>query len=357
MKILHVITTVADSGGAEKLMEELLPGLKREGLDISCLVFNGFDSKNRKTLENSGIKVYELSHNTQYYNPVKIIKLIPFVRKFNVIHTHNTPAVILTAIANLFGSATLVTTVHNTDFKLRHFWLGRIFDKWVHKRYNTIICCSKKAEESLLKVYPVFKSNTITINNGVNLTRFIEAIPNEPIKGFNGKSIVMVAWFRKQKDHKTAISSLQHLPTSFHLFLVGDGDTKEECIRFSIELKLEDRVHFLGLRTDVPAILKSSDYIVLASHYEGLSLSSVEGMAAGKPFIASDVSGLREVVSGAGVLFPEGNAKELAAAIIRLDSNSALYREVSDRCVQRAMQYDIVNMINGYKSVYQQIDN
>ena len=111
----------------------------------------------------------------------------------------------------------------------------------------------------------------------------------------------------------------------------------------------------MGLRTDVPEILKAADYIVLSSHYEGLSLSSVEGMAAGKPFIASDVSGLREVVGGAGILFLEGDAISFASAIIRLNEDSALYKDVSEKCAQRAMEYDISNMINGYKNVYQKL--
>ena len=118
---------------------------------------------------------------------------------------------------------------------------------------------------------------------------------------------------------------------------------------------MKERVHFLGLRTDVPSVLKAADYIVLASHYEGLSLSSVEGMAAGKPFIASDVPGLREVVGGAGLLFQEENAEELAEKILELDNNQTLYHEVADRCHQRAMQYDISSMIKGYKKVYDQL--
>ena len=108
----------------------------------------------------------------------------------------------------------------------------------------------------------------------------------------------------------------------------------------------------MGLRTDVPSILKSADYIVLSSHYEGLSLSSVEGMAAGRPFIASDVNGLREIVGGAGLLFPDGNAEQLANCIMELDKNPLLYQEISRRCHQRAMQYDISTMIQGYKKIY-----
>ncbi len=355
MKLLHCITCVDDAGGAEKLMEDLLPGLKREGCDVSCLVFYGFESKNRLTLEKAGVKVYELSRNKHYYSPVKIIKLIPYVRQYDIIHTHNTPAVIFTALANIFGKAKLVMTVHNTDGKLRHIKGIRQFDKWIHSRYQTIICCSKAAERNLRSYIPNHP-NILTVSNGVDLKKFIEAKPlDDSVDRTQIKTIVMVAWFRTQKDHQTLIESLPLLPTNFHVYFVGDGETKVSCVKLSERLGVSERVHFWGLRNDVPQILKMADYIVLSSHYEGLSLSSVEGMAVGKPFIASDVTGLREIVGGAGVLFPEGNARKLADSIMELENNPILYKQVAERCYQRAMQYDISSMVKGYKEVYDKL--
>lgn len=355
MKILHCITCIDDAGGAEKLMEDLLPGLKKEGCDVSCLVFYGFESKNRKVLENAGVKIYELSHNRHYYNPTKILKIIPFVRKFDIVHTHNTPAVMLTAIANLFGKARLVMTVHNTDGKLRHLWGIRNFDKWIHFRYQTVICCSKAAEVNLRKYIPNHP-NILTVSNGVKLSKFTNAVPHKDFQSDEIKRIVMVAWFREQKNHKNLIESLAFLPENFHVFFIGNGETKQECQDLSVTLGLKERVHFLGLRTDVPEILKAADYIVLASHYEGLSLSSVEGMSVGKPFLASDVNGLREIVGGAGILFPDGDAKKLADSILELDQHPDLYQEVAEKCYQRAMQYDISSMVKGYKEVYEKLN-
>lgn len=355
MKILHCITCIDDAGGAEKLMEDLLPGLKKEGCDVSCLVFYGFESKNRKVLENAGVKIYELSHNRHYYNPTKILKIIPFVRKFDIVHTHNTPAVIFTAIANLFGKAKLVMTVHNTDGRLRHLWGIRTFDKWVHYRYDSIICCSKAAEKNL-RLYIPYHPKIVTINNGIDLRKFVNANANREFQDDKIKKIVMVAWFREQKDHKTLIRALSLLPYEFHVYFVGDGETKESCIVLSEQLGVRNRLHFLGLRTDVPSILKSAEYIVLSSHYEGLSLSSIEGMAVGKPFIASDVSGLREIVGGAGILFPDGDAKKLADSILELDQHPDLYQEVAEKCYQRAMQYDISTMVKGYNEVYEKLN-
>ena len=109
----------------------------------------------------------------------------------------------------------------------------------------------------------------------------------------------------------------------------------------------------LGVRNDVSEQLALSDVVVLSSHWEGLSLSSIEGMASGRPFIASDVDGLREVVQGAGILFEHGNHEQLANEIRRLCENPDYYAEVARRCQKRASQYDISIMAQQYHDLYQ----
>ena len=75
-------------------------------------------------------------------------------------------------------------------------------------------------------------------------------------------------------------------------------------------------------------------------------------MAAGKPFIASDVNGLREVTKGYGLLFPEGDAGALAKEIQQLTDDQAYYQSVADRCYQRAREYDIKETAEKYYKTY-----
>ena len=115
---------------------------------------------------------------------------------------------------------------------------------------------------------------------------------------------------------------------------------------------MASRVRFWGLRTDVPRVLKSTDVVCMASHWEGLSLSNIEGMSVGKPFMASDVNGLREVTKGWGVLFPESDARAVADELTRLHDDRAYYDAVADKCWQRARQFDIANTAERYQAVY-----
>ena len=163
----------------------------------------------------------------------------------------------------------------------------------------------------------------------------------------------MIAAFREGKDQDTLIRAMSELPNNYSLQIVGDGPRRPILEK----LAEEKNVEFLGIRTDIPDILCSTDIVVLSSHWEGLSLSSIEGMASGRPFIASDVDGLHEMVNGAGVLFPDGDHIALASAIRSLCENPKKYKEVAERCQARAKDYDISKMAAGYNAVYKEITN
>ena len=223
----------------------------------------------------------------------------------------------------------------------------------MYNRYDKIICIAEPSEYSLRK-YIGDKYPITTIHNGIDVRRFSEA-KNIDL-GFSDKIIItMVAGFRYEKDQPTVIRAISYLPENYHLLLVGDGERRQEFELLINELGLQNRIHLLGLRNDVPQILKSSDVIVMSSHREGLSLSNVEGMSSGNPFIASDVEGLREVTKDYGVLFPHGDAKYLAQEIERLSTDTGYRSDVIEKCKARANQYDIVEMAKNYNQLYKNL--
>ena len=224
----------------------------------------------------------------------------------------------------------------------------------MYNRYDAIVCIADQTYKNLVEY--IGKSSQIhTIYNGVDISRFLRPIGD--VSGHEDFVITMVAAFRPQKDYDTLLRAMTHLPETYRLQIVGGGNQNEiERIRLKCaSMGLNLRVSFMGVRADVPDILEKSDIIVLSSHWEGLSLSSIEGMASGRPFIASDVDGLREIVQGAGVLFPEGDDKELAHQIQRLCEHPDDYRMVALKCQERAKQYDISVMAEKYMELYQSL--
>ena len=75
-------------------------------------------------------------------------------------------------------------------------------------------------------------------------------------------------------------------------------------------------------------------------------------MAAGKPFVASDVEGIREVTKGYGILFPHGDAESLAKIISQLHEDKQFYQQIADKCYERAKLFDISNMVKQYNEKY-----
>lgn len=360
MRILHVITML-DTGGAERLMVDLLPLLQEYyNISVDLLLFNGVDTPFKRELLQKGVNIFELGYvndvesRWSVYNLFHILKLKKYLGQYDIIHTHNTACQLYVPLAkSLFREKViLVSTEHNTNNRRRGMWWFKPIDRWMYKHYEKVVCISEKARVSL-EDYIGQGVKLLTINNGVYVKRFLRPIKN--VSGQEDFIVTMVAGFRVEKDHETLLKAMVHLPANYHLRLVGRGVREDVLKAMTREIELEDRVEFLGMRSDVPDILEQSDVVVLSSHWEGLSLSSVEGMASGRPFIASDVDGLREVVGGAGVLFPHGDDKSLAESIQRLCENPAYYREVAEACQKRAQQYDISLMADSYHKLYQSL--
>ena len=352
MRILHIITSLR-TGGAEKLMVDLLPRLQRMNNDIEILLFDGIRTTFFDKLESQGIKIHKLDYGKNVYNPILLIKLFIFLlkNKFDIVHTHNTACQLFTAIVSIFFSFRLITTEHNTTNRRRNLKWYKLIDKWMYHRYDDVICISKIAENNLRKYLCSNDDKIITIQNGIDIDTYSNA---QPFNRTNDKQIiVMVAGFRKEKDQDTLIKALSLLPKDqFELWLVGDGERKELLKTLVYSKGLENNVVFWGIRNDVPSILKSADIIVMSSHSEGLSLSNLEGMASGKPLIASDVDGLREITQNYGLLFEHGNSIDLADKITLLSTDKNLYQEVAKNCYRRACQFDINEMSITYNNIY-----
>ena len=355
MKILHVITSL-QMGGAETLVVNLMPRFCDMGHEVGVVVFNGEETPLMKRLERECPECEIYCFGSSYYNPLCIFKLIRVMQEFDVVHTHNSSPQLFAAIATLCCRRKLVTTEHSTNNRKRERGgLFRIVDKWMYGRYDSVICISKIAEEKLRAYLNCNEERIVTINNGVDVKMIHSA---RPIDNLRTKKfvIVMVAGFREAKDQDTVIRAMALLPRNqFELWLVGDGVRRSNLELTIDNLKLKDCVRLLGLRTDVPSVLKTADAVVMSSHWEGLSLSNIEGMSAGKPFVASDVNGLREVTKGYGLLFPHENDKALAEIILRLYQDEEFYNEIASRCYERAKEYDIEKTVKGYLHVYEDL--
>lgn len=348
MRILHVITSL-HIGGAEKLMTILLPRLRDLGNEVELLVFDGTRTAFTDILEKDGIKIHSLN-SKNVYAPTNIFKLIKYIGRYDIIHTHNTACQLFVPIAKkicIDRRTILITTEHSTNNRRRNrSWLKSI-DRWMYNQYMMSVCIGESTENNL-KNHLGRKINTCVIHNGIEL-------PNEKYISQNLEGdiiITMVAAFRPEKNHDCLVKSMTLLPERYKLRLIGDGERRKEIERLVKSLGINDRVEFLGNRNDVKELLKISHINVLSSHWEGFGLAALEGMALSIPTIVSDVAGLCNIVKGYGIVFPENDSKYLAKEIYALISDPDRYKTIAKQCRIRAEDFNIKNTAIKYREVY-----
>lgn len=357
MRILQLIDSLS-TGGAEKLIVETVPLMKKKGLTIDVLLLSDEKTPFYKELEKSKTcNIYSLGKS--FYNPYYIIKIIPYLKKYDVIHVHLFPAQYFAVIAKfLAGSKVkMIFTEHSTNNKRLDKRSLRGIERWIYSHYSKIICITEEVKDVLTAKLKLSSSQLSIIPNGINLKHIQNTVVYDRLtEGFSrgDKLIIMVGGFRFEKDQDTVIRALTKLQNSYKLLLVGDGMRRTELENLVRLLRLEDRVFFLGFRNDAISLIKMSDIAILSSHWEGFGLAAVEGMACGIPTIASNVDGLAQVVSGGGVLFEKGNENDLLDKILELE-NKVYYENIKEACLNRAKEFDISKMIDKLINTYRDL--
>ncbi len=362
MRILHVIDSLS-MGGAENVLVELSAGQRKLGNDVTVMpLVCPKETPVRKRIEDKGVVVVPLSECGSVYSLKHIVNLAKRITKFDIIHVHLFPAFYWAFFAKILSRSKvpMIYTEHSTDNKRRKSLILHKVDRVVYQYgYKRIVACAEKVQGTFTMAFPSIH-HVCYINNGVDVSVFANATPysKQELLGVREDCflVTMVARFMPMKRQDTIVEALRLLPSDVHAVFVGGNKEDKGLIEvreLAKRLGVLARVHFLYVRTDVPRILKSSDVVVLASDYEGLSLSSIEGMAACKPFLASDVNGLRDVIHGAGLLFENKNSKALAELILKLKTDSVFYQEVSNACELRSKAFDVNAMVGGYIKVYQ----
>jgi glycosyltransferase involved in cell wall biosynthesis len=119
--------------------------------------------------------------------------------------------------------------------------------------------------------------------------------------------------------------------------LVGDGELRADLEALVSQSALDDRIHFLGSRSDVADLLAASDLFVLPSLWEGLSMALLEAMATGLPIVASEVSGtVQAIVPGQhGLLIPPGETQAIVDAVRQMLSDPDRARAMGEAAKQR----------------------
>ena len=248
----------------------------------------------------------------------------------------------------------LVHVEHNSRERYTRWRLMQ--SMWLSKRTDAIVGCSEGVRSSLLELgFPAQK--TIAISNGIRLAPYLDQPAPIPARI---PGIVMAARFARQKDHATLLHALHLLKENGHRPVVqfaGGGKKRyqQAAQHLSQTLGLQDQVSFLGYCNNIPALLMQNQICVLSTHYEGMPLSLIEGMAAGCAVVGSRVVGVQEVIAHErnGLLVEHENAHAMAEALARLLENATFSSGLADNARNDAFaHYSMERMVLDYETLF-----
>lgn len=325
------VTRSLNVGGLERVVSTLASGLDPSRFDVSvvCLLRTGYFAQE---LARQGIRIHLASRNSQHTHYLLFLKLYALFREFrpDIVHTHNTHALLDGALAaRLAGVPAIVHTEHGRQFpdKRRYMVCERLLSRWVTK----IVAVSSFSKTQLVNHERIRPEKIEVIYNGTSFRdarhdvlatkSALSLIDSYPILG-------SVTRLSEEKGVRFLLEAMPEILCRFPraaLLVVGDGILRPQLERLVRELGVGDHVTFLGTQSDVSKFLTLVDIFVLASISEGLPLAVLEAMSHGKAIVATDVGGLREVLTDgdAGRLVPPRDSMAIAEAVKRL---------ASDRC-------------------------
>jgi glycosyltransferase involved in cell wall biosynthesis len=290
------------------------------------------------------------------YSPGQVRPLARIMARYDLVHVHLFPAQLwaVLAVGRAGKPLPLLVTEHGSSNYRRRWWLRRL-DRWMYARYQAVACNSEATVRELVAWVPGVAPKVRLIPNGIPLQEFETAPPADlPRLANAARKLLFVGRMEPPKDHATLLRALAEVPDA-QLLLVGDGPARRALEELARKLGVAARVRFLGRRDDVPQLLKASDVYVHSSGFEGFGMAVCEAMAAGLPVVVSNVSGLAQLVSGAGVLFPGGDHEALARELRALLASPERRAALGAAARERAQLFSIDRTVDGYVKLYDEM--
>lgn len=367
MKILHFLGTTR-FGGVAEIVHYLARYHTDAGQHVDilsmCHSSEHFDATGK--FENLGCKVYHAPTDHRY-SPRQLIRLVRLMRQYDIVHIHLFPQQMWGALAALLARVSgkkpvIITTEHSTYNNRRSYPLLRYADRWMYRRYNSIVSISPATREALVDwLGPDFDSRRIVnITNGIDIDRFDKATPSD-VEGFEVKpDKKYICWSGRLQHPKSPVvllKALTHLPAECEAVIMGEGQLESDCKRFTKAYSLENRVHFLGNISDVTRVIKHCSAGVLSTDWEGFGLAVAEFMASGIPTIVSDVPGLRDVVDNPKLTFEPNNDIQLSECLRKVLYDNDFRTGVVTHCQRRVCDFPARRMADQYLDLYRSLLN
>lgn len=365
MKILMIIGQYYPVvGGAQKECGNQSEMLRKKGIDV--IILTQYIRGLPEYEEINGIPVFRKIKAFKPWGPsyilstllflVKKRKLYDIIQCFGIFY-YTTPSVVMKYIWKKKVINRLECAGENGDLERINTLKYRFFIKMTWKKVDKIVAITKEIQNDLIH-NGVNKENIVFIPNSVDTDYYSPLISKTweyPLK------ILFVGRLSEQKGVDILLDAMNEvIEKGFDsiLAVVGDGPLRSELEVKVNNLRITQYVTFAGDRNDVIRYYHDSHILIIPSNWEGLPLVLLEGMGCGIPIVASDIGGIREVIQHGinGLLFPMGDAKELASKIIYLMKNPKAATEMGWKAREKALShFSLIKNMQSYFHLYESL--
>jgi glycosyltransferase involved in cell wall biosynthesis len=355
-QVLQVGFSTAWGGGAVVVLQ-LVEKLIQLGCQVTMLCST--EPLAAARFSQIGTEIIYARHYRRPISPVQDALLLYEVysicrrRHFDVVHTHNPKSGVVGRIAaGLVGTPLVIHTIHGLPFNDAmpswRAWLYRTMERIAARYCDVHISVNETDRRRAIEAGLGGPDRIVTVLNGIDVDQFINVTP-APLRTELSlpDDAILIGWTGRLNFLKGLEYLIKALPPLIaaepraHVLLVGSGELENDLRALVTELGVEDHCHFLGFRQDIPALLASLDLYAQPSLSEGLSISLLEAMAAGKPIVTTDITGNREVIEGgvSGLLVPPTDVEALATALLKLMRDPTRSQRLARQARQRVEQH------------------
>lgn len=326
--------------------------------------------KLKNQLKKMQVSIFQIEFSrtpTQVRNHVhsyKVLNQLILKQNYDFIHCHTPIAGAISRLVSRKNRAHCIYTAHGFHFfkgaAIKSWILFYPIEKWLSKYTDVLItinqedynCANKHFNMKQLKYVPGVGINIEEIQK---ISSIRKELLNELQLEEENKLLLSVGELNAGKNHQIVMKALALLPSNIHYVIAGRGEGKENLSRLAKELQVESRVHLLGFREDVLAIMKSCDIFVFPSLREGLPVALMEAMACGIPTICSDIRGNRDLINNKECLVNPQDVQELTCTIDKMINHTAMKERIIEENQKNILQFDANIVSRDMKEIYQTI--
>lgn len=360
-----LVTTELGVGGAERNLVRLATGLDRARFDPHVFALAGPPPDERAALVDelraAGLtpRFLGATRKTEVCRAIRQLANWFVEARIEVAQSFLFHANVVTALAaRRAGVPRLLTGVRVADPSR---WRHRL-ERWTTRRAERIVCVSRSVADFTRDIAGFPAEKLVVIPNGLDVSRYADARPADPASlgvASGRRFVVAVGRITTQKGFDWLVEQTPELSIQIpdiDMVFVGDGPDRARLEARIGELRLSDRVRFVGWRSDLPQILAASVGLLLTSRWEGMPNVLLEAMAAGKPVVAARVEGVEEVLgplASAQAYIPGSGADFLAraVAIVRDPRLSAMLGRANQ---ERATdEFSLSTMVKRYERCFE----